>query len=87
MDDFFIDLMTYTCPITGKKRCAFSAGLEYDQSNKKAVGVQKEAWYTNPVSHSMQKYLKDDPFFWGVVLVHKFSQSAFWPTERKHKLV
>ena len=25
MDDFFIDLLTYDCPFTGRKRCAVSA--------------------------------------------------------------
>lgn len=26
--DFLIDLLTYNCPITGKKRCAAAASLE-----------------------------------------------------------
>ena len=28
VDEFFLDLMTYTCPHTGKKRCAIGAFLE-----------------------------------------------------------
>ena len=26
--DVFLDLVTYTCPITGKKRCAVQAALD-----------------------------------------------------------
>ena len=35
MDDFFVDLLTYTCPFTGTKRCAISAGLDNPPTYKK----------------------------------------------------
>ena len=35
MDDFFVDLLTYTCPFTGTKRCAISAGLDSHPTYKK----------------------------------------------------
>ena len=43
MDDF-IDLMTYTCPFTGRKRCAISAALECSQPPPKRSSIQEEAW-------------------------------------------
>lgn len=42
MDDFFLDLMTYTCPITGKKRCAVSAGLDMPVAVKKPSPAEEE---------------------------------------------
>jgi hypothetical protein len=39
----FLDLITYTCPITGKKRCAASAALQTTTDTKpKRLRV---AWY------------------------------------------
>ena len=38
MEDFledFLDLITYTCPYTGKKRCAAQAALELSGETKK----------------------------------------------------
>jgi hypothetical protein len=45
MDDFFLDLLTYTCPFTGRKRCAINAGLETPVLEKKrAVPGDTDAW-------------------------------------------
>lgn len=45
MDDFFLDLLTYTCPYTGRKRCAINAGLETPVvAKKRAVPGDADAW-------------------------------------------
>ena len=44
--DFFMDLMTYTCPFTGQKRCAVNAGLDDYPVVKRALvaPVKEDAW-------------------------------------------
>jgi len=42
--DDFLDLLTYTCPFTGRKRCAVSAGLECSQQPKRLPPVPEDAW-------------------------------------------
>ena len=44
MDEFFLDLLTYTCPFTGRKRCAISAELETPMAVKKPLLVEEDAW-------------------------------------------
>ena len=44
MDEFFVDLLTYTCPFSGRKRCAISAGLETAVAVKKPLLIEEDAW-------------------------------------------
>ena len=41
--DFLLDLLTYTCPVTGRKRCAVSAGLDAPATVKRPVPSEHDA--------------------------------------------